>query len=253
MRTMLVVVMLLALAAGAPARAAVGEATRNPFVILDEAAQTRKEMSSSALAADLAARLATTAPQGADALLVTAELLKEAGDYRAYDYYELTIAADPDEPAYELFLADYLRNFRGPLRPLYAEAGRHYFAALEKLRHQTLSRPWGPEVGDRVERGLVALYRKDGIPLAWRLAAEDLLAPVMFFSPELRAARSTADLDEVHDARDFTAEALFAASAARLDRPLIRLRGRIPRPAGYPESPAPWPTTSSRPASTRPT
>jgi hypothetical protein len=58
-------------------------------------------MSSSELAAHLAARLATTAPQDADALLVTAELLKEAGDYRTYDYYEMAIAANPDEPAYE--------------------------------------------------------------------------------------------------------------------------------------------------------
>src|SRR5437588_4074754 len=71
---------------------------------------------------------------------------------------------------------------------------------------------WSPSVGIsgrlRLE-SLVAFERKtqDGIPLAWRNAAPDLLAPWLFFSPMLRDAQSTSDLDEVHDARDFTAEA----------------------------------------------
>jgi hypothetical protein len=226
MRVFFLSVALLTAAASVCAQPAGGEAEQGPFGTVERALQLRNGMSESELAAYIGKRIKTPEPQSANDLLLTAELLQQAGDYRAEEYYEKTIAANAAEPAFELFYADYLRNFRGPLRPLFEEAERHYFSAIEKLRR----RPDGT-VRDRVERGLVALYQEDGIPFAWRRAAPDLYAPVAFFRPALRAARSTADLDEVHDARDFTAEALFAASASRLNRPLTldELRGLVRR------------------------
>jgi tetratricopeptide (TPR) repeat protein len=231
MRGILLSMLLFAMPPSAFAQAEGGEAGQNPFATAAEALERRESMSRSELAAYIDKRIAMAEPQSANALFFTAELLQQAGDYRAEEYYEKAIAADASEPAYELFYADYLRNFRGPLRPLFAEALLHYSAAIEKLRGQPASRSWAPAVRDRVERGLVALYQEDGIPLAWKRAAADLLAPVLFLSPALRTARSTSDLDEVHDARDFTAEAQFAASASRLGRALTldELRGLIRR------------------------
>ena len=202
---------------------------------METALQLRQGMSQGGLASTIDKRIASVEPQSASSLLTTAELLRQAGDYRAEEYYEQAIAANPAEPAYELFYADYLRNFRGPLRPLLAEAALHYFAAIEKLRHPEHpnggSTSWARAVRDRTERGLVALYQQGGIPLAWRNATPDLLAPWLFFSPMLRYAQSISDLDEVHDARDFTAEARFAGSASGLNRPLTtdELRGLVRR------------------------
>lgn len=224
---------LLAAAGSAQAQVDASEAEQNPFAIVETALQLRQDMSQGELASLIDKRIARAEPQSASSLLMTTELLRQAGDYRAEEYYEQAIGANPAEPAYELFYADYLRNFRGPLRPLLAEAARHYFAALEKLRHPEHpnggSTSWARAVRDRTERGLVALYQQDGIPLAWRDAAPDLLAPWLFFSLTLRDARSTSDLDEVHDARDFTAEAQLAGSASRLSRSLTtdELRGLV--------------------------
>jgi hypothetical protein len=233
MRVILFSAALLVATTSAHAQVEDNAAGQNPFAIVQRALQRRQQMSLGELASFVDKRIATAEPQSANSLLMTAELLRQAGDYRAEKYYDQAIEADPAEPAYELFYADYLRNFRGPLRPLLAEAGRHYFAAIEKLRHwpDGPSPSWAPAVRDRAERGLVALYQEDGIPLAWQEATPDLLAPLLFFSPTLRGATSTSDLDEVHDARDFTAEAQFAASAARLNRPLTtdELRGLVRR------------------------
>ncbi len=233
MRVVVLSVVLLTATASAFAQAD-GNAGQNPFAAVQQALQIRASRSGAELAAYIGNRLATAEHQGANDLLLTAELLQQTGDYRAEDYFEQAIDADAPEPAYELFYADYLRNFRGPLRPLFAEAEMHYFSAIQKLSRRPAGRYWDTAVWDRVERGLVALYQEDGIPVAWRRVAPDvpgLYAPVVFFSPLLRAASSTADLDEVHDARDFTTEALFAASISRLNRPLTRdeLRGLIRR------------------------
>lgn len=162
-------------------------------------------------------------PEGCSAAdhFLAAELLKQLGDYHAEDFYERAIAADDAEPAYELFYADYLRNFRGLRRPLFAEAEAHYLAALRKLRQREASlrgrveqadlEKYAGRVLDRIDRGLVALYQEDGLPLYWREDGK----PALFLGSIDRRARSTADLDEVHDTRDYTAEALFSASALR--------------------------------------
>ena len=72
-----------------------------------------------------------------------AEIYKRQGNYEAAACYSQAIVADPTEPAYELFYADYLRNFRGtgvPLQnlqvlgsPLIPEAQKHYVSAQAKL------------------------------------------------------------------------------------------------------------------------
>ena|SRR5882762_6908540 len=49
-----------------------------------------------------------TAPS-ADSYFVVAEMMKRLGDYDAGTYYERAIQADPDEPCYESFYADYLQ------------------------------------------------------------------------------------------------------------------------------------------------
>jgi hypothetical protein len=230
-RAVAVLALFLATLSSAFAKVESVKAGQDPFAAVEEALQLRNRMNGREVASDIARRTASADLQSASTLLLTAELMKQAGDYRAEEYYEKAIAADAAEPAYELFYADYLRNFRGPLRPLFPEARLHYFAALEKLRRQPGGRSWDAAVSERVERGLVALYQEDGIPLAWVRVAPDLQAPMLFLSPVLRAARSLSDLDEVHDVRDLTAEAQFAASASRLNRALTsdELRGLIRR------------------------
>jgi hypothetical protein len=179
--------------------------TANAFGAAGDVATLRASMGVRQLRVLADDRIARAAEHGAADLFVTAELLKQLGDPQAAEFYERAIAANEAEPAYELFYADYLRNFRGPRRPLFAEAERHYIAALGKLRE-------GDDVvRERVDRGLVALYQEDGIPFHWRGDG----APALFVSLTERFARSPADLDEVHDTRDFTSEALFSASVER--------------------------------------
>jgi hypothetical protein len=201
-------------------------AQRRAFGVVDAAMQLRASMTVAEQRALVNARVADASLDTADDHLLTAELMKQLGDPRASHYYEAAISAAPNQPAYELFYADYLRNYRGPMRPLFGEAADHYFAALTKLLE---SEPVDSVIADRVDHGLVALYQEDGLPIAWRGQR-----PAVFFSSVDRTARSTADLDEVHDTRDFTAEALFASSRARLNRPLtldeLRAIARVKRP-----------------------
>jgi hypothetical protein len=202
----------------------------DPFAIVGKALQLRKDMNDSDLNTFISKQVQADGTADANGFFLIAELLEQAGDYKAENYFEQAISHASEDAAYELFYADYLRNFRGPGRPLFKEAEEHYFAALEKLGRQTSPPPWSAEVRERVLRGLVALYQEDGIPLAWRNDTGPQ-APFLFFSSTVRTAKSTADLDEIHDIRDLTAEALFSESALRLNRPLTReeLRGLIRR------------------------
>ncbi|HEY2295935.1 MAG TPA: hypothetical protein VGM86_34980 [Thermoanaerobaculia bacterium] len=205
-------------------------AASDPFAIVDEALRLRKDMNDSELNAFIYKQALAEGTADANGFLLIAELLEQVGDYKAEHYFELAISHANEDAAYELFYADYLRNFRGPKRPLFKEAQEHYFAALEKLGRQRSPLPWSAAVREHVLRGLVVLYQEDGIPLAWRNDTGPQ-APFLFFSSTARTAKSTADLDEIHDVRDLTAEALFSESALRLNRPLTReeLRGLIRR------------------------
>lgn len=208
------------------------------FGVVEDASRLRATLGLAELREYVSERLAGAERHGAADHFLTAELLKQLGDHRAVDFYERAIAADDSEPAYELFYASYLRQFRGPRRPLFAEAERHYLAALRKLRTREASlrdqvKPKDlaksvETIRDRIDRGLVALYQEDGIPIYWRGEG----APALFLSSTDRWARSPSDLDEVHDTRDLTAEALFSASAVRRNialtdddlRALVRLK-----------------------------
>jgi hypothetical protein len=188
--------------------------------------QLRASMTVAEQRALVDARVADKSLDTADDYLLTAELMKQLGEPRAVHYYEAAISAASHQPAYELFYADYLRNYRGPKRPLFGDAAVHYFAALAKL---LASESPDSVIADRIDHGLVSLYQEDGLPIVWRGAR-----PEVFFSSVDRMARSMADLDEVHDTRDFTAEALFASSGARLNRPLtieeLRAIARVKEP-----------------------
>jgi hypothetical protein len=144
-----------------------------------------------------------------------AEMLKQLGDRNAESFYLKAIDADPVDPAYELFLADYLRNFRGPQRPLFPASEDHYLLAAARLNalgpDQRVG--WDDETRSRVWRGLAALHERDGIALVPRPCRE-CKTPFGWGSPLLALAsinRETmggAALDEQSDARDYTTEAL---------------------------------------------
>jgi hypothetical protein len=192
----------------------------DPFATVERALQLRQTMTDAELEVFLQDQVRATQNGGTtSSFLLIAELMKQVGDYRAGDYFQHTILNADEEPAYDLLYADYLRNVRGPQRPLFEEAEKHYLEALRKIERQQSPSPWSAEVRERALRGLVVLYQEDGIPIAWREDTKPQV-PFLFFSSIARTARSTADLDEIHDVRDWTAEALFSASAVRLNRPL---------------------------------
>jgi hypothetical protein len=178
--------------------------------------------------------------QDAGSYLLLAELMKQLGDYRAQKYYEKAIAEDGYNPGYEYFYAEYLRNFRGAQHPLFPEAEKHYFEALRKFQRWKAGQPKDEKSSaavkylyDLIDRGLITLYQEDGVPLFGRDSksgetAPSVRKPVAFLSSVNRFAVNTADLDEVHDTRDFTSEALLT-SAARGHSPLSRdeLRGIV--------------------------
>jgi hypothetical protein len=147
--------------------------------------------------------------------LEIAELMKWAGNPRAEDYYRKVIESDKSEPAVELFFADYLRNHRGPLKPLFPRAEAHYFEALRKVaRLKSNKKKWSEETASRIERGLIALYQEEGIPVRGK-PLEDWIKrperPLFFLSSINKVARATGDFDNLDDIRAFTSEALLAA------------------------------------------
>ncbi|MCP4041887.1 MAG: hypothetical protein GY731_08000 [Gammaproteobacteria bacterium] len=166
-------------------------------------------------------------------LCFVAELMKRAGDYRAVEYYQAAITADPSEPAFELFYGNYLQHYRGAKRPFTVEARQHYRRALKKLAH--LDRSNRRHVFDDltekyVKRSIIAAQKYDGLPLLTLPLAADNSAdrtPVVFFGTNNIFRDATSNIGEVDDARKFTSEALFAESDYRLGRPLTRHELRV--------------------------
>jgi hypothetical protein len=182
----------------------------NPFKQLDEASALTSIRGLDGIRRDIKERLQKPIENAGEYLLI-AELMKRVGDLRADEYYQKAIAADDTEPAYESFYADYLRNFRGPGRPLFPDAEKHYLLAQKKLRHVNRQRDWDQETNQRVERGLVALYQEDGLPVI-NLQEDDISRPLLFFSSINRFAQLPGDFDNVDDVRAFTSEALLVSS-----------------------------------------
>lgn len=208
----------LVLAASPRARAQESAATAsdNPFGQYEEASALAKKKGYRWVRAEIKSALNNPA-RDAQSCLRVAELMKRAGDLRAELFYAKAIEADGAEPAYELFYADYLRNFRGAGRPLFSAAERHYFRALEKLGRIEKKREWDAETRKRVERGLVALYQQDGLPVIYsgrggNSTPTPIARPLLFFGSIDRFAQLTGDFDNVDDARGFTSEALLAES-----------------------------------------
>lgn len=200
----------IALALSSAVFAQTGEPS-NPFKQLDEASALTSIRGLDGIRRDIRERLQKPVASAGEYLL-TAELMKRVGDLRADEYYQKAIAADDTEPAYEMFYADYLRNFRGPGRPLFPDAEKHYLRAQKKLKQiDDKQRPWDPITDQRVERGLVALYQEDGLPII-NLHQKDIARPLLSFSSINRFAQFTGDFDNVDDVRAFTSEALLASS-----------------------------------------
>jgi hypothetical protein len=206
--------------AGKKTRAAYGRCSEDPRLKVRNLKSIRKEIH----------RIIDTAadtPLDAYSNCVVAELMKRVGDSRATHYYQAAINADDSEPEWELLYADYLRNFRGAQRPLFHQAERHYLEALSKLKRLREDRRWNPdyaELQDRVERGLVALFQQDGVPLLHSsLQTGDGTAvekPAVLFASINRASESINDFDRVDDVRALTSEALFSSSRQRQNKSL---------------------------------
>jgi hypothetical protein len=202
----------------------------NPFKQLDEASALTSIRGLDGIRRDIKERLQKPTENAGEYLLI-AELMKRVGDSRADEYYQKAIAADDTDPAYELFYADYLRNFRGPDRPLFPYAERHYLQAQKKLRHVDGQRDWDRETDRRVERGLVALHQEDGVPVI-NLQEGDVSRPLLLFSSINRFAQLTGDFDNVGDVRAFTSEALQASSSVNQNlsddvlRKIIRVKSQ---------------------------
>lgn len=223
----------------------------NPIGIAEGAQKRGRNLSIRELSDYVKEHLNDPEWQNAGSYLFIAEVMKQLGDYRAEKYYGKAIAAataagDPN-PGYDFFYAEYLRNFRGAQRPLFPLAEKHYFEALRKFPRWQAKQPADNaktqkgvrDLYERIERGLITLYQQDGLPVLERNSKDDttgqiMKKPVVFLSSINRFAVSTADLDEIHDVRDFTSEALLTSSA-RPDNPPSddELRGivRLKRPA----------------------
>ena len=188
----------------------------NPFAQLDQALAQASTKGLERIHMEIDQRL-NKPVENAGGYFLIAELMKRAGDARAERYYQKAIDADDTEPVYELFYADYLRNFRGPGEPLFADAEKHYLRARRKLARITEPRSWDQITSRRLERGLVALYQEDGVPVVSLTVDQDVSRPFLLFSSINRFAQLPGDFDNVDDVRGFTSEALLASSRLQHD------------------------------------
>jgi hypothetical protein len=224
----------------------------NPFACLGEGEALSRGLTTAEIEAEILKRVTypfkpeAPGPEGQVEIArhhcVTAELMRRVGDVRAPDYYARAIAADPTEPGMELWYGYYMRNVRGPRHPLVEEAELHHHLALDKLRtlrQQDAALDFDDTTEAWVRRGLMNLYQEDGLPLLRskafpyaRNGARHLGASV---TAMLRASADTNEFGSIDDSRRYAAEARFASSPQRLNRPLDRqeLQGIIRTPFRY--------------------
>jgi hypothetical protein len=203
----------------------------NPYEKLATALNLIEHLSLSEVRDEIAGRTKQPCQTSEECLLI-AELMKRVGDARTESHYERAISLDRTEPAYELFYADYLRNFRGPQRPLFPRSEQHYLRALERLeqrKQENDKKGWDENTKRRVQRGLVALYQEDGPPLFYRNTDEaaSVQLPVAFFSTINKAAQLTGDFDNNDDVRALTSEALLSAQRRLSALSDAQLKGMI--------------------------
>jgi hypothetical protein len=240
----------LAVLAMAPAAIAQEPPARaNPFACLGEGESLIRGNSTAEIEAEVRKRVDNPPPpedgplEAARHHCVTAELMRRVGDPRAAAYYEKAIATTPGEPGMELWYGYYLRNVRGPRAPLTEQAEQHHFQALEKMervRARGQAQEWDDVTESWVRRGLMNLYQEDGLPLL-RSKAFPYARPSdggslgASLTAMVRASQDTNEVGVIDDTRRFAAEAAFAGSPQRLNRPLdqAELRGIIRTPFRY--------------------
>ena len=202
----------------------------DPFTCLGSASQFARSASPGEVSTEVHNQ--TTSPPGNASNnpvwnCYIAELMKRVGDYRAPQFYRKAIDLAPDEAAYELFYAEYLRLFRGARSPLFGRAEKHYFLGLEKARQRGKSPSpfaWDPDVLEHLDRGLIDLYQRDGLGVAFwpsnRVNGNESLGrPFASLATALGYAFAS-DVPTGIDVRDLTSGAAYSAGTARNKRPL---------------------------------
>ena len=159
----------------------------------------------------------------AEDYIIKAVAYKLRGNPQSQFFYAKAIQADPENPEYNLRFADYLRNFRGPEQPLFVEAEKNYYSAFKKIEKALKKIETAKEeskalklqeeklknLKKRVDRGLVALYERDGFPII-RLGENN--KPFLFFSTQNSYGLFLKEI------RELSSDALFASSSQRLNK-----------------------------------
>ncbi|HMG21171.1 MAG TPA: hypothetical protein VK607_07650, partial [Kofleriaceae bacterium] len=231
------------------AHAQAADTSSDPFACVGEAQAFVMEHDADEIRAERDRWLDHRGPEDTAALAArrscfVAELMRSIGDGSAVAFYRRAIAAS-GEPGYELRLADYLRNIRGPGAPLIEQAEPHYAAALAGVRVRSAA----PGIVDRTieewaMRGLMLTYQQDGLPvLPWRRFPYHRPTSSSPGAAVMAGGRIAFDTNDTpvdlasppvaDDARRFTTEAMFAASAYRKSQPLrddeLQAIARAPR------------------------
>jgi hypothetical protein len=194
-------------------------AEASPFELMQTVCKIPLHPDLKLLSEEVAKDLAKLTSADALSYFCLAERMERLGDYRAAEFYEKAIQADPTEPNYDLFYGDYLRNIRGAsIYNLFPQAEEHYYAALGKLSPEPRSHA-DQDTYLFILRGLSALYQRDGVALITRspgFSNEGVSSgiPVMSLASVNRVSQGPADLDREAYIRDYTSDALFAQSCA---------------------------------------
>lgn len=160
-------------------------------------------------------------------LCVVAKLKERLGHDDVDAWFEKAVAADPEEPGYELFWARYWGNARGASQPVRELSELHYRRALAKLaalRAAGTLRDYHAEVESWVQKGLAVLRQQDGVPLTpWNVypyRSAGRWVPELSVAGEFRISRDTRDFFNGSEMRTFTGEVAFAQSDLRANRAL---------------------------------
>ncbi len=164
----------------------------------------------------------------ANKLCVIARLKARVGQADAIDYYKHAIAANPDEPGYDMFAGQYYAGARGAKGQVLETAETYLYSALEKLdrlKAEGRYRDFHAIVEDHVRKTLLGLYQQDGLPLlpwkAYKQHPSGLAAPGVAVSDQFYISKDTRATIGGNDTGGFTAEAgLFKVRTGQNPAPL---------------------------------